>query len=221
LVSTGIPALDAILTDGFPDKSSVLVLGQPGIGKEAIGYWFLRAGLIQGDYCLCVTHRAVHDVLRDMTAFGVPSDRVPDWIASSGAQTSCDLGDYTSISFNIKQAVNRNSGRRIRILTDVVSPLLVLNPQPTMYQYWSKLLGELKQRECVVIALAEEGMHAESTVAGLEQQFDGVIELLLHEEGLSVTPLLRIRKMLGLTPQHGYFKFAFSRSGMEVVPYVK
>jgi circadian clock protein KaiC len=221
LVSSGIPALDSILSDGFPDRSSVLVLGQPGIGKEAIGYWFLHSGLMQGDYCLCVTHRAVPDLLREMSAFGISTERVPDWIASSGSQAKCDLSDYTSISFNIKQLVQRNKGRRIRIVTDVISPLLVLNPPQSMYQYLSKLLGELKQTDSVIVALAEEGMHPESTVAALEQQFDGVIELLLHEEGLSVTPLLRIRKMLGLTPQHGYFRFSFSGAGMEVMAYVK
>ena len=64
-------------------------------------------------------------------------------------------------------------------------------------------------------------MHSDSTVAALEQQFDGVIELRLYEEGLTITPLLRVRKMLGMTPQLGYFRFAFSRAGMEVLPYVK
>lgn len=221
LTSSGIPALDQVLIDGYPDKSSVLVIGQPGIGKEALGYWFTRAGLIQGDYCLYVTHRSVADVVRDMGAYGVPPDRVPDWIAGSGSRTKCDLSDYTSISFNIKQLVQANAGRRVRIVTDIVSPLLIMNPQPAMYQYLSKLLSELKQANSVVLALVEDGMHSDSTVAALEQQFDGVIELRLYEEGLAITPLLRVRKMLGLAPQLGYFRFAFSKSGMEVLPYVR
>lgn len=210
-----------MLSDGYPDKSSILVMGQPGIGKEALGYWFLRSGLIQGDYCLYVTHRSVSDVLRDMKAYGIPADRVPDWIAGSESQTKCDLADYTSLSFNVKQAVQRNSSRRVRIVTDVVSPLLVANPQPVMYQYLTGLLTELKRMDSVVLALVEDGMHADSTVTALEQQFDGVIELRLFEEGLSITPLLRVRKMLGMTPQHGYFRFAFSKAGMEVLPYVR
>jgi len=221
LVSSGIPALDSILTDGFPDRSSVLVLGQSGIGKEALGYWFTHSGLLQGDYCLYVTHRPVNDILRDMKAFGVPTDRVPEWIASAGSPTKCDLEDFTSISFNLKQAVLKNAGRRIRVVTDVVSPLLVLNPQPTMYQYWSKLLGDLKQSDCVILATAEEGMHSESTIAALEQQFDGVIELRLQVEGISITPLLRVKKMLGLAPLHGFFRFSVSNRGMEVAPYVE
>lgn len=66
MVSTGIASLDQILNDGYPDKSSILVLGQSGLGKQALGYWFLRSGLTQGDYCLYVTHRSVADVQRDM-----------------------------------------------------------------------------------------------------------------------------------------------------------
>jgi circadian clock protein KaiC len=221
LASTGIPALDRVLSVGYPERSSVLVIGQPGIGKEALGYWFMRAGLIQGDYCLYVTHRSVSDVVRDMGAYGIPPDRVPDWMAGSGSQTKCELSDYTSISVNLKRAVQANADRRVRIVTDVVSPLLIMNPQPAMYQYLSKLLSELKQANSVVVALVEDGMHSDSTVAALEQQFDGVIELRLYEEGLSITPLLRVRKMLGLAPQLGYFRFAFSRAGMEVLPYAR
>ena len=221
MTSTGIPALDRLLSEGYPDRSSVLVIGQPGIGKEALGYWFTRAGLIQGDYCLYVTHRSTSDVIRDMGAYGVPPDRVPDWIAGSGGRTRCELSDYTSISFNIKQAVQANVGRRIRIVTDIVSPLLIMNPQPTVYQYLANLLKELKLSNSVLLALVEDGMHSDSTVAALEQEFDGVIELRLYEEGLAITPLLRVRKMLGLAPQLGYFRFAFSKSGMEVLPYVR
>lgn len=221
MVSSGIPALDLVLSDGYPDRSSVLVIGQPGIGKEALGYWFIRSGLIQGDYCLYVTHRAMADVLRDMSAYGIKSDRVPDWITGSGSNTKCDLSDYTSISFNIKKSVQQNAGRRVRVVTDIVSPLLIMNPQPAMYQYLSNLLNELKQTNSVVLAFVEEGMHSDSTIAALEQQFDGVIELRLFEEGLTITPLLRVRKMLGLAPQIGYFRFAFSKSGMEVLPFVK
>jgi KaiC/GvpD/RAD55 family RecA-like ATPase len=222
LVSTGVPSLDQLLgTDGYPDRSSILVVGPPGIGKEALGYWFVRSGLVQGDYCLYVTHRPVSDVLRDMKGVGIGTDRVPEWIASAGSSMRCDLRDAASISFNIKEAVHRNTNRRIRVATDVLSPLLVLNPLEPMYAYWSQLLSDVKREDCVAFALAEEGMHPASTLATMEQLFDGVIEMKLYEEGLSITPLFRIRKMLGLPPLHGYFKFSVSSQGMEVMPHVR
>jgi KaiC/GvpD/RAD55 family RecA-like ATPase len=222
LVSTGVVTLDQLLGgDGYPDRSAILVVGPPGIGKEALGYWFIRSGLIQGDYCLYATHRPVSDVLRDMKGVGIPSDRVPDWIASSGAPVKCDLRDPTAISFNIKDAAHRNKGRRIKVATDVLSPLLVLNPLESMYNYWSQLLADLKQQDSVVFALAEDGMHPPNVLTTMEQLFDGVIEMRLYEEGLAITPLFRVRKMLGLPPLHGYYRFSVSGTGMEVTPHVK
>jgi circadian clock protein KaiC len=222
LVSTGVPSLDNLLgSDGYPDRSAILVEGPPGIGKEALGYWFVRSGLIQGDYCLYVTHRPVGDVLRDMKGSGIGAERVPEWIASSGSPVRCDLRDSTSISYNTKEAVHRNVGRRVRVATDVLSPLLVLNPLESMYGYWSQLVSELKQQGSVLFALAEEGMHPPNVLTTMEQLFDGVIEMRLFEEGLAITPLLRVKKMLGLPPFHGYFRFSVSNTGMEVLPHVR
>jgi circadian clock protein KaiC len=222
LVSTGVPSLDHLLgEDGYPERSSILVVGPPGIGKEVLGYWFVRSGLNQGDYCLYTTHRPVSDILRDMKGVGVGTERLPDWISSSGSPVRCDLRDSTSISHNIKEAVHMNKDRRVRVATDILSPLLVLNPVESMYSYWSQLLSDLKQQDSVVFALAEDGMHPPSTLTTMEQLFDGVIEMKLYEEGLAITPLFRVKKMLGLPPLHGYFRFAVSNTGMEVVPHVK
>jgi KaiC/GvpD/RAD55 family RecA-like ATPase len=66
LASSGIPALDKILAgDGYPDRSTVLVVGPPGIGKGALGYWFTQSGLAQGDFCLYVNRLSVKEVLQD------------------------------------------------------------------------------------------------------------------------------------------------------------
>ena len=222
MVSTGVASLDNLLgSDGYPDRSAILVVGPPGIGKEALGYWFMRSGLVQGDYCLYATHRPVTDVLRDMKGVGIPADRVPEWIASSGSPVKCDLRDSTAISFNIKEAVHRNRGRRVRVVTDVLSPLLVLNPLESMYNYWSQLLADLKQQDSVTFALAEDGMHPPNVLTTMEQIFDGVIEMRLYEEGIAITPLFRVRKMLGLPPLHGYFRFSVTSTGMEIVQHVK
>jgi circadian clock protein KaiC len=221
LVSTGVDSLDQILgSDGYPDRSAVLLEGPPGIGKEALCYWFVKSGLVQGDYCLYATHRSVSDVLRDMKGVGVGTERVPAWIASSGSDPKCDIRDSAGLSFNIKKAVHSNEGRRKRVATDVLSPLLVLNPLESVYNYWSQLVTELKQQEAVLLALAEEGMHSPASLTTMEQLFDGVIEMRLYEQGLAITPLIRVKKMLGQPPLHGYFKFAVSSAGMEVVPYV-
>lgn len=221
MVSTGVPSLDHILgDDGYPDRSSILVIGPSGIGKEVLGYWFIHMGLVQGDYCLYATRRSVPDILRDMKGFGIGTERVPEWIASAGSNVKCNLRDVASISFEIKQAVHRNKNRRVRVATDLLSPLLVLNPVESMFSYWSQLLANLKEQDSVVFALAEYGVHPPTTLATMEQLFDGIIEMKLYEEGLDVTPLIRVRKMPGIPPLHGYFRFSMSNTGMEIVPHV-
>ena len=221
MVSTGVPSLDRILgNEGYPDRSSILVIGPSGIGKEVLGYWFIHTGLTQGDYCLYATRRSVPEVLRDMKGFGVGVERVPEWIASAGSEVKCDLRDTTSISYNIKQALARNSGRRIRIVTDILSPLLVLNPSESMYSYWSQLVDEVKKYDAVIVALGDEEMHTPAVIASMQHLFDGVLELKLFEEGLRVTTVMRVRQMLGQPPLPGWFKFSFAHGMMEVAPLV-
>jgi KaiC/GvpD/RAD55 family RecA-like ATPase len=223
LVSSGVEELDRLLsTDGYPDRSVVLIVGPPGIGKEALGYWFTHSGLMQGDFCLYITRLAVSEVLHDIKGFGVDaSQRVPMWMAGGGGEMKCDVSDLSGLSFNIKETLKRNGDRRMRVTTDVLSSLLMLNPTEIVYKFLSQLFAEVKQYNCVLLATLEEGMHDTKVLAAMEQIFDGVVELRLYEEGLRVLPLMRIRKMRGAPPQTGYFNFSFTHGKMEISSYVR
>jgi KaiC/GvpD/RAD55 family RecA-like ATPase len=224
MASTGLEELDRLLGgDGYPDKSTILAVGPPGIGKEALGYWFTYSGLVQGDFCLYVTRLAVTEVLQDIKAFNIDvQQRVPIWFASEGGQIKFDISDLSGLSVNIKEILRKNGDRRIRIVSDVLSSLLMLNPSETIYRFLTQLFADVKRYNAVFLATLEEGMHQPQVLAAMEQLFDGVMELKLYEEGLRVIPLLRIRKMRGVPPQPGYFHFSFARTGkMEISAYVK
>jgi circadian clock protein KaiC len=220
--SSGIPALDSIIGDGYPDKSTVLVVGPPGIGKEALGYWFTQSGLLQGDFCLYVTRLSVREVLQDVKGFGIDmQQKVPFWVASEGGQVKYDVNDLANLSFNIKDVLKKNAGRRMRVVTDVLSSLLMLNPSETIYKFLDQLLADVKQYDAVVLATLEEGMHRLEVLTAMQQLFDSVLELKLYEEGLRVLPLLRIKKLRGAPPQTGYYDFSFTKTGMEISFHVK
>jgi circadian clock protein KaiC len=217
LASSGVSALDTLLADGYPDRSAVLIVGPPGIGKEALGYWFTRAGLVQGDFCLYVTRLPASEVLQDVKGFGIDlQNRVPLWIASEGGQVRLDISDLTALSFNVKDILKKNAGRRMRIVVDVVSSLLMLNQPETVYRFLGQLLADVKQHDAVLLATLEEGMHKQEVLTAMHQLFDGVLEMRLYEEGLRVVPLLRLRKMRGALPQAGYYNFSFTKNGMEI-----
>jgi KaiC/GvpD/RAD55 family RecA-like ATPase len=123
LASTGLSSLDQLLgSDGYPDRSTILIVGPPGIGKEALGYWFTHTGLVQNDFCLYTTRLSTREVLQDVKAFNVDfSQRVPFWFASGGGQIRFDVNDLSGLSYNIKDVLKKNAGRRIRVVTDVLS----------------------------------------------------------------------------------------------------
>jgi KaiC/GvpD/RAD55 family RecA-like ATPase len=126
MVSTGVEELDHLLKDGYPDKSTILVVGPPGVGKEALGYWFSYSGLLQGDFCTYVTTLPVTDVMQDFRAYHVDlQQRVPLWVASAGGQLKCDVNDLASLSINIKEILRKNPDKRVRIVTDVLSSILM------------------------------------------------------------------------------------------------
>jgi circadian clock protein KaiC len=216
MVSTGLEELDRILGRGYPERSSILVAGPPGIGKEAIPYRFIQSGLEQGDFCLYVTRLSAGDVREDMAAFGIDLRQEPVWMAAEGSELKCDVNDLAGLSSNIKDVLRKNADRRIRVVTDTLSSLLILNAPETVYRFVAQLLADVKQYSSVLLATAEDGMHDPKVLAAMEQLFEGVLELKLYEDGLRVVPLLRIRKMRGVPPQPGYYNFVLGRGKMEV-----
>ena len=223
MASSGVPALDRLLADGYPDRSAVLVTGAPGVGKQALGYWFTSSGLFQGDFCLYVTRLSNAEVVRDARGFGVDfAQKVPLWLAGEGGQIKYDFRDLPGLSYSIKDVLRKNPGRRVRIVADVFSPLLMLNPPATVYTFLTQLISEVKLYDAVFLATLEEGMHDPQVMTAMQALFDGVLELRIYDEGgLSYASLLRVLKMSGVPPQPGYFRFAFSKSGMEVEAYAR
>ncbi len=221
MASTGLEELDKLLGEGYPDKSVVLVIGPSGMGKEALRYSFIRSGLAQGEFCLYLTKSTPQEVLHDIKGFGFDTNRVPMWFAREGGEIKYDVNDLASLSFNVKEILKKNAGRRIRIATDVLSSLLVLNEMEVIYRFLSQLFSDIKQYDVVLVATLEEGMHDTKVVSTMAELFDGVIEFKLYEEGLRVTPLMRVKKMRGSPSQPGYYTFSLARGRMEISAFVR
>ncbi len=222
MVSTGLGELDQLLGGGYPEKSAVLLVGPPGIGKEAIGYLFANAGVTRGDLGLYITRLAKSEVIQDMRAFGIENADPLTWISKEGGNLKCDLNDLAGLSYEVKEVLrNKASGRSVRVVADILSPLLMLNSKETVYRFLSQLVDDIKLLDAVVLATIEEGMHDPQVIAAMGQLFDGVLELKLYSEGLRLVPLLRIVKMRGVPPQPGYYNLSFTNSRMEIQAHVK
>ncbi len=154
MASSGILALDRLFgSSGYPDRSTILIVGPPGIGKEALGYWFTHSGLVQNDFSLYVTRLSAREILQDTRAFGVDfSQRVPFWFSSDEGQIRFDVNDLAGLSFNLKEVLRKNSDRKIRIVTDVLSSILMLNQPETIYKFLTQLFADVKKYDSVFLA---------------------------------------------------------------------
>jgi len=111
-----------------------------------------------------------------------------------------DPENLASLSFNIKELLNKNSNRHITIVGDDLSSLLMLNQPETVYRFLRQLLEEAKRHHSVMLATLDEGMHRPEVLAAMEQLFDGVIEFE-PAEGEDGIPVIRVKKMRGVPKQ--------------------
>ena len=214
MASSGVPALDELLPEGYPEKSVILLVGPPGAGKEGLIYKFIGSGVDHGDFCFYITKKTVRDVEKDAGAFGFRNGlKASFWMATSGGNLRFEIDDLAKVSYEIKETLKTNAGRRIRLVIDAISSILLLNPVDTVYRFLTQLSAEVKLYDAVLLVTLEEGMHPPEVFTAMQELFDGVIELRLYEEGLKILPILRIRKMIGQAPHPQYYDFSYSREG--------
>lgn len=204
-IGTPLSPLDKFLSSGLPSKSTLLVIGGSEVGKELISYRVITLGLAKGEFCIYVTGSSTREVLRGMDAFGIKISQEDSnslfWITSEGGALTYVANDLSSLSFNLKGVLKENSHRRIRIVTDILSPLLLLNSTETIYRFLSQLFAEVKLHDAVLVATLEEGMHEPSTIATMKQLFDGYLEVRSEysDEGKPPTRTVNVRKLRGVS----------------------
>ena len=75
---------------------------------------------------------------------------------------------------------------------------------------------EVKQVDADILATLEEGMHPEEVQVAMQQLFDGFIEFSFHRR-LKMFPLVRLAKIMGVTPRLNYYIFSSSDTGIQLL----
>jgi len=212
--------LDEMLSGtGYPEKSAILIIGPPGAGKEALSYRFAHSGIQAGDFCLYVTKLSVSEIQLDQRALGLKGvGGSQAWIAREGGQAKLNITDLQGLLGQIRALLDENRGRGARVVTDILSAVLMLNPLDVAYRFVNDLVGEIKRHDAVMLATLEEGMHPAKTYVAMQELFDGFLEMSLYRTGFRVLPLLRVGRMRGTNPTQGYYVFSFTQSGMNLQP---
>lgn len=122
-IATGVTNLDAMLRGGYPDAGTVLVRGDPGVGKSTFGMAFLRAGLDSDEQGLFIApDRTEASVRRTMASLGI-QDPASIAIASLRETVGAFLESASDATVDSIEGMLTQYGSPDRIVVDDVQAL--------------------------------------------------------------------------------------------------
>lgn len=226
-VSSGLPALDYILSGGFAARRVHLLEGEPGAGKTTLGLQFLLEGRAKGERCLYITLSESKEELTHVAASHgwslagieifelVPPELSldPEREQSIVYASDLELGETVQI---VKNEVERVAPARV--VFDSLSEIRLLAQ------------GALRFRR-QVLALKHFFAQQGCTVLFLDDLTETIDDLSLHSLAHGVVRLeqlamnygaerrrLRVHKMRGRKFHGGYHDFVIRTGGLEIFP---
>lgn len=200
LIKTGLSRLDALLKNGIPERSSILILGPPKSGKTILGLQFLFEGLQNKEYGIyVVTNTFPEDLVKRFESIGdieeplqkgllkfvdcytiytgVQKENTLFIVRVSGPTALTEMG----IAFSeIMKKIPKNS--KVRVIFDSVSTLLLHNTSKTVETFVQSMNGKIKGTGAVSMFIMEEGMHDQKDVTAINSLLDAIIHLTKEGE---------------------------------------
>jgi len=211
----------------FPDQSSVLLIGSPGIGLLEFNVSLVQNYLEKDDVVIFVAvDTSPMDIAAVMNAFGIPTkeamdknlffldyhssllganeDRVP----TPGVRPVTDL---EGIMFHIG-AISEETKRRTRTFFYSLSTLFLYNQPNVVLKFFQISNSKIRAHYGTSIISMHDGVHEERTVNHLMAIADGVVELRFDEE---MNKMLRVRNMRGYPTSAQWIPFEIKGTDQE------
>ena len=190
LVKTQIKQLDEILGGGLPDKSVILMLGEPGSGHDTLAQQILyQHALGKGKVAYFTTSRSPSALTEDLETFG--------WVASTlktDQWTFIDVHVPTALQILQKEMPLKLREGRWTVI-DSLSYLLLTQEYRLVLNSIELLLDNTRKHGGIHFLLLTKGMHDSQKEITVQHLVDGVIELVAQKAGAGVDRRIRIKKM--------------------------
>ncbi len=219
-VSLGIPKLDKILEGGFPENTSVLLYGTPGVGKSIFCQQFMHQGLKNNEKCIFLTFDVRPETIEtSMSRFGWEtknkivffdcfSYRISNQSSSRYAITG--LSDMNQLSMIFEDLLNDVGGDKKRIVVDSLSTLLLYSDPELSLKFLKDFIASATSQKATILFTIEEGIHDEKTVAILNYMAEGLIEMKFDMD----KRLMRVSKMRDTAVSRTWLEFDITKKGI-------
>lgn len=197
LIKTWIEGLDETLGGGLPDKSVILVMGEPGSGYDTFAQQVLHQhALKKGKVAYITTFRSPDTIREDLEAFG--------WKVSALEKT----GRWIFIDVHTPKALQvfrRRVPSKIRVgcwtLVDSLSYLILTQKFQSVLEAVKLLLTNARKQGGIHFLLLTQSMHDPQTEIAMQHLVDGVMEFTARETAGGIDRRIRIKKRAVYAPR--------------------
>jgi len=220
-VKTGIAGLDRIIEGGFPEESSIILIGPPGCGKSTLSQQFLAQGIKDEEDVMYITlDTSPEEILETMKSFG--------WKVKNGFMKFIDayswrlgkikgehvlssLENVNELNIEISDIIEKqkNSKSKRSVFDSISTLLLYANPSLAV-KFIPVMIAKEKQGGYTNMLILEEGVHDEKTVTTLNYVTDGVIEFKMEGD----KRFLRVSRMKGTKHKRDWMEFKVTENGI-------
>lgn len=212
LVETQIMELDEVLGGGLPDKSVILMLGEPGSGNDTLAQQIMYQHAIkEGKVAYLTTFRSPDVLTEDFETFG--------WMVSPLEKA----GRWTFLNVHISEALQilqKEIPMRLKegcwTIIDSLSYLLLTQEYKLVLNTIQSLLDNARKHGGIHFLLLTRGMHDSQIEITMQHLADGVIELTDQKVAGGIDRRIRIKKMKKAVYASRLIPFSVTQNGIVI-----
>ena len=181
-MSSGVPALDAMLSGGIERGSSLLLLGPAGCGKSSIASCFVHAAGARGEKAVIWGFEETDRIMFTRSA-GLQRDLAPLVAAGTLITRQVDAAILSpgELSAGIREDVERN-GAKLVVIDSLSGYLASMPAEEHLHLHLHELLTYLNQQGVVtIITMAQHGLVGSMRSADISYIADSVLLLRFFE----------------------------------------
>jgi KaiC/GvpD/RAD55 family RecA-like ATPase len=212
LLRLWIEGLDEMLGGGLPDKSVVVMTGEPGSGYDILAQQIIYQHALHNEKVAYFSTSRSHDTLKeDLSTFGwdiTPLEDKGNWtfIPASVADAIQVLTD------NIPKVVAE--GRWV--IVDSLSYLILTQKYYPVVQAVELLLENARKHGGIHFLLLTQKMHDTETETTMQHLTDGVMEFTANETAGGIDRRIRIKKMRRAVYEPRLIPFNITERGITI-----